>query len=272
MQEKQENKLVRFEDVAVILHEHDGDHWMSGEDIGRCLGYAEPRMSITNIYHRNKDELDPVSVDINLVSTDGKKYSKRVFNEQGAYLITMFAKTEKSKAVRAWLASLPKLLREAGEKDARYFGAADEETIREIKSIVLALTAATQAMTTIQGETVQILSDLHQSNEISQKHLRNIVKRADSRNGGQRKFPERKVPYSVEMFSGTQLEFSPGLYIRPAVLYRAYQDYCHADNIYPVGKQWFYRAMRNVKTNLARYRRGTKDYFEGIGLRKGGVQ
>jgi prophage antirepressor-like protein len=55
-----------FDGIPINAIEHDGDLWMTGEDIGRALGYANPRMAIHKLYENNKEELDHYSTVVTL--------------------------------------------------------------------------------------------------------------------------------------------------------------------------------------------------------------
>ena len=70
---------------------------MTGEQIGRGLEYANPVQSISNLYEKHEDKLEKYSILTKLMSTDGKSYKTRVFNERGIYLISM-----KSNQPKAW--------------------------------------------------------------------------------------------------------------------------------------------------------------------------
>ena len=99
-----ELNLIREKDIIM----YDNTICMTAESIGRALGYAAPRDSIFKIYHRNKEELDSFSTMVKLSTTDGKSYNQRVFTEEGIYIISMLANTDKAKKFRAELANLLK--------------------------------------------------------------------------------------------------------------------------------------------------------------------
>ena len=82
----------------------NNDLWLDAESIGRALGYANPRKAVINIFDRNEKELNNFSIQLKMRSTDGKDYFKRVFNEEGIYLITMHANTPKASQFRIELA------------------------------------------------------------------------------------------------------------------------------------------------------------------------
>lgn len=96
------SKLILFEKQDVLgfmtdfYRDDKGNLYMTGEQIGRCLGYAEPRVEINKIHKRYKDRLDKYSVDTKLVSTDGKKYKRRLYSERGIYFIAMRSNTDKA--------------------------------------------------------------------------------------------------------------------------------------------------------------------------------
>lgn len=102
-----------FGEVQTDIYENDNQEmFMTAEQIGECLEYSEPIIAINKLITRN-DYLREAefSVVTKLVSTDGKHYNTRVFNEDGIYEITMLAKTSKAKEFRCWVRRLLKSLR-----------------------------------------------------------------------------------------------------------------------------------------------------------------
>ena len=100
----------------------NNDLWLDAESIGISLDYAEPRKAVLKIYERNKKELDNFSVVVKMGSTDGKDYFKRVFNEEGIYLITMHANTPKASQFRIELAKFVKQKRLEALQEAKAQG------------------------------------------------------------------------------------------------------------------------------------------------------
>lgn len=96
--------------------------WLDAESIGRALGYATPKESVLKINQRNQDELDNYSVKVKMTSTDGKVYNQRVFSEEGIYIISMLANTDKAKAFRAELAKFLKQKRLEALHEAKSAG------------------------------------------------------------------------------------------------------------------------------------------------------
>jgi prophage antirepressor-like protein len=70
-------------------------HWMTGEEIGKHLGYSEPRKSVNNIYERHKDSFKKaIDVsDISLVTEAGPR-TTRVFSERGTLKVIRYSNTE----------------------------------------------------------------------------------------------------------------------------------------------------------------------------------
>lgn len=102
-------KYVKYCENVVKVYEVDKKHYMTGEDLGKCLGYADPLGQINRIYGRHKDELEQHTGVVKL-TTPGGKQDVRVYSQKGCYLVAMFAKTKKAKEVRSWLADLPEKL------------------------------------------------------------------------------------------------------------------------------------------------------------------
>lgn len=100
----------------------DGIICMNAESIGKALGYVTPKESVLKIYQRHQDELDNYSVKVKMTSTDGKAYNQRIFNEEGIYIISMLANTDKAKAFRAELAKFLKQKRLEALQEAKTAG------------------------------------------------------------------------------------------------------------------------------------------------------
>ncbi len=111
------NELNLINEKDIIMQ--NGIICMNAESIGRALGYVTPKESVLKIYQRNQDELDNYSVKVKMTSTDGKAYNQRVFTEEGIYIISMLANTDKAKAFRAELAKFLKQKRLEALQDAK---------------------------------------------------------------------------------------------------------------------------------------------------------
>jgi len=235
MESKEEKgKLLRVMDfqgqVDVPIWEHDGLPWIAGEDIGRCLAYKEPRVAVNKIYHRHKDELDALSVDVSLVSTDGKRYQTRAYSEQGAYVVAMHARTNRAKDVRLWLAGLPRALRDMADGIGAGYGVLKrlDEKLGEIAGGIRALH---EAMVDTDPGTSQDEVDMGRA-------LPTI-------------FSVRPVSRSLMARDESVREFvelccllHPDASCRPGELHGAYQGWCQRKTLYPLGRNTFYRSLR----------------------------
>ena len=111
-------RVEQFHAVAVTIYEIDGKDYLTAEDIGRCLGLAEPAIAVNKIYRRNREELESHKAEVKdatlVYPSSGKDgrgggpQATRLFTETGANLIGMFSRTAKSKDFRLWLARLPR--------------------------------------------------------------------------------------------------------------------------------------------------------------------
>ena len=77
--------------------------WMTRGQIGKALGYHNPRIAIGKIHTAHRDRLDPLSVDTNLVSTDGKEYSTYIYNERGIFEICRWSRQPKANEFMDWV-------------------------------------------------------------------------------------------------------------------------------------------------------------------------
>jgi len=90
---------------------NEGEIFMTGQQLGTILGYADPSKSIRKIVERNvylKEE--EFSGSVRMTSPSGIQET-RIFTEDGIYEITMLAKTEKAKEFRSWVRQILKGLR-----------------------------------------------------------------------------------------------------------------------------------------------------------------
>lgn len=105
-------KSAQFGEIQCDVYSDNKEMFMTSEQLGNCLQYANGRKGIENILSRSEYLKQPeFSVTLNLRATDGKYYNTRVFTEDGIYEVTMLAKTEKAKEFRAWVRKLLKSLR-----------------------------------------------------------------------------------------------------------------------------------------------------------------
>lgn len=113
MAENTVSALVPF-DKGEKLHfiEENGNILFTAEEVGRHLGYGDPAHAIHKLYRSNQNELKLYAVETKTVSTDGKSYATRAFTEEGVYILSMLARTNKAKLFRAKVALLLRRIRQ----------------------------------------------------------------------------------------------------------------------------------------------------------------
>lgn len=117
MSELQLIKSAKFGEIQADIYSRNDEPYMTTEQLGACLGFANGRKGIDNIIKRNPDlKKQEFSVTLKMRATDGKQYNTRIFTEDGIYEVTMLAKTEKAKEFRAWVRKLLKSLRKGDAK------------------------------------------------------------------------------------------------------------------------------------------------------------
>lgn len=79
----------------------DGSLWITADELGRQLGYSEgkERQSVMTLAGRIGEELTPFRSVIEMMTEAGRRETT-VFEEHGAYLLAMRARTEKAASFR----------------------------------------------------------------------------------------------------------------------------------------------------------------------------
>ncbi len=93
------------------FREVNGEFCLTAEQVGQGLGYEDPASSVNRLFSRYADELEPYSFSVKLTE-NSPGGSTRVFTEEGIYIVSMLARTEKAKEFRQKVASLLKSLRQ----------------------------------------------------------------------------------------------------------------------------------------------------------------
>jgi len=105
-------QTFQFDGIPIQVIDQNGEGWMTGEDIGIALEYADdPKNSVRKIFERNRDELEEYSVTVKLTATDGKQYDTRVYNEEGVMIIGFLSKQPKAVMFRKWAVKILKAYR-----------------------------------------------------------------------------------------------------------------------------------------------------------------
>ncbi|MES9901091.1 MAG: hypothetical protein ABW168_00245 [Sedimenticola sp.] len=109
--------------------------------MGEFFEYADPRLGVNTILNRNA-YIEEFSVDVNMTSTDSKKYDTRVYHPMGFLLIAMESDQPKAK-----------LMKEAIARFVWHYAQPQETTtkernsyIREIERLTILLSTTNDAM------------------------------------------------------------------------------------------------------------------------------
>lgn len=81
-------KQEKFAGLDVDFYKNENNEvFMTRNQIGEALGYAQVQRAMNKIHERNKERLDKFSVVVKLGSTDGKSYDTTLYSEKGIYEI-----------------------------------------------------------------------------------------------------------------------------------------------------------------------------------------
>ena len=124
MKDLQLIKSSKFGEVECDIYSNEKEMFMTSTQLGECLGYSEPRKSISNLVNRFPYLKDNEFSGVTKMMTpytegypqNGGTQETRVFTEDGIYEVTMLAKTEKAKEFRAFIRKLLKSLRKGEAK------------------------------------------------------------------------------------------------------------------------------------------------------------
>ncbi|MBF0481288.1 MAG: hypothetical protein HQK81_06230 [Desulfovibrionaceae bacterium] len=100
-----------------------GDIYFTAEEVGKQLGYADPRNAIGHLYQRNVVEVQDHTTVVKLTTVDGKDREVRVFTEEGVYILSFLAQTDKAAAFRRSVAAFLKWARRHALAKAKIEGA-----------------------------------------------------------------------------------------------------------------------------------------------------
>ena len=86
-----------FSTLTCDFYKNDSNEfYMTREQIGKALEYADPQKAIDNVYPRIFDRLNVLSVSFKLRATDGKPYNTRVYTLRGVMEICRFSRQPKA--------------------------------------------------------------------------------------------------------------------------------------------------------------------------------
>jgi DNA-binding CsgD family transcriptional regulator len=109
---------AEFFGAPVSIVDHEGQQWLTAEQVGRCLGYQESTAgrAVRKIYDKHADEFlesqrgdqtgptfDTTVIDL---MTAGGNQQTRIFSATGCQKHGFFARTPKAKDFRTWVAKV----------------------------------------------------------------------------------------------------------------------------------------------------------------------
>lgn len=95
---------AQFEGVSLSIIDHNNQRWLTSDQIGLALGYAQEkaRTGITNLYNRHKDEFTEQDTCAIKLMAQGQQREMRIFSATGCHLLSFFSNTPRAKQFRAW--------------------------------------------------------------------------------------------------------------------------------------------------------------------------
>ena len=91
-------KSENFGNVKCDFYSDNKEVWMTREQIGKALGYADPRDAIAKIHSRNADRLDKFSGVVKLSTPGGGTQETYVYSAKGVYEICRWSRQPKANA------------------------------------------------------------------------------------------------------------------------------------------------------------------------------
>ncbi len=87
--------------------EDDGSFWITAEELGKKLGYKEgdEKRSVLRLASRNTTQLEPFRSVVSLTTESGPRETT-IFEEHGAWILAMKARTPKAEEVQLHIAQL----------------------------------------------------------------------------------------------------------------------------------------------------------------------
>lgn len=96
-------KSENFGELQCDIYQGDDDFYMTREQIGSALGYADPRIAISKLHDRHKERLDRFSTVTKLVTVDGKEREVNLYNRKGIMEICRWSGQPKADEFMDWV-------------------------------------------------------------------------------------------------------------------------------------------------------------------------
>lgn len=95
--------LASFHGYPIEIIDHNNQPWLTGEQVGLAIGVKHARRSINNLYNRHADEFTAEMTCVIDMVTQGQTRQIRIFSSRGAWMLAMWAQTERAKQFRQWV-------------------------------------------------------------------------------------------------------------------------------------------------------------------------
>lgn len=136
-------EMFEGKEVDVYRNENN-DIFMTREQIGHALEYADPIRAISKLHDRHKKRLDSFSVVTKLTTTDGKSYETTIYSEKGIYEIIRHSKQPKADNFYDWVYELLSKLRKGEIQAFQLQSEQDKLEIERMKAESRLLNARTR--------------------------------------------------------------------------------------------------------------------------------
>src|SRR5690625_4628640 len=148
-----------FEDQEMNIYQNENnDVFMTREQIGQALEYANPRQAIKTIHLRNKERLDYFSKRAQIDTPSGKQETT-IYNEKGIYEIIRYSKQPKADAFYDWVYDLLSKLRKGEVQAVQPQSEYDKRQIRRME--------AEAKLNNSRTRQAKLILDFHKNNAIS---------------------------------------------------------------------------------------------------------
>lgn len=97
--------LADFNGCSIEIVDHNGQPWITAEQVGIALGIKHARRAANKIYARHQDEFENgIDTCITKLVTQGDTQNRdtRIFSQTGCILLAFFAQTERAVEFRRW--------------------------------------------------------------------------------------------------------------------------------------------------------------------------
>jgi len=96
--------LASFNGYPIEVIDHHQQAWLTGEQIGLAIGLKHARIGANKLYNRHADEFtEKMTTVVDMGTVDGKQRQVRIFSSRGAWMLAMWAQTERAKQFRQWV-------------------------------------------------------------------------------------------------------------------------------------------------------------------------